>query len=444
MVVTAGTGEVLVVRTDVVVIGAGVIGCAVALELARTGRQVVVLDRSGGIGLGSTSASSAVVRFNFSTRSGVAAAWESLFCWQAWRNHLGHDVGDLARYERTGLAMLDVPVAPRSSYLHLFDEIGVPYEEWDSVTLAERVPVLDTGRYWPPKRIDDDEFWGDARDRLGAVYTPDAGFVSDPQLAAQNLARAAAMHGAEFLPHSTVAGVRTSQSRVTAVELDDSRRIGCRVVVNAAGPWSGRLNELAGVGDDFTIGLRPMRQEVAHVVAPEGYNGDGRPGIAIGDMDLGTYMRGEAGGGLLVGGTEPECDPLQWLDDPDQFSAEPTMGVFEAQVTRAARRLPGLSVPNRPQGVAGVYDVADDWTPIYDRTALDGFYVAVGTSGNQFKNAPVVGQFLTSIIEHVESGVDHDVSPVQFLTKHTGHTIDLGAFSRRREVNRESSGTVMG
>ncbi|MFE1962507.1 FAD-dependent oxidoreductase, partial [Streptomyces sp. NPDC059479] len=156
------------------------------------------------------------------------------------------------------------------------------------------------------------------------------------------------------------------------------------------------------------------------------------------------YIRGEVGGGLLIGGTEPECDPFEWIDDPDTASPHPTMGVFEAQTTRAARRLTELAVPNRARGVAGVYDVADDWTPIYDRTELDGYYVAIGTSGNQFKNAPLVGRLMTAIIDRVEAGLDHDAHPVQFFGEHSGATIDLGAFSRKRSVNTGSSGTVMG
>jgi glycine/D-amino acid oxidase-like deaminating enzyme len=46
------------------VIGAGVVGSSIALELARGGRQVVVVDKSGGAGHGSTSASSGIVRFH--------------------------------------------------------------------------------------------------------------------------------------------------------------------------------------------------------------------------------------------------------------------------------------------------------------------------------------------------------------------------------------------
>ncbi|MEU5266161.1 FAD-dependent oxidoreductase [Amycolatopsis sp. NPDC021455] len=224
---------------DVVVIGAGVIGSSIALELAREGHRVVVLDRAAGAGQGSTSASSAIVRFNFSTTAGVATAWEAHFGWLDWAGHLGHDVGDLAVFRKSGLVMLDVEAAPRASWLPLFDEIGVPYEEWDSATLAERVPGIDVGRYWPPKRL-------------------------------------------------------------------------------------------------------------------------------------------------------------------------------------------------------------DDWTPIYDRTELDGFYVAIGTSGNQFKNAPVVGQLMTELINQVENGLDHDAVPIRFRAPRTGLEINLGAFSRRRNRNSANSGTVMG
>lgn len=88
--------------------------------------------------------------------------------------------------------------------------------------------------------------------------------------------------------------------------------------------------------------------------------------------------------------------------------------------------------------------IPQDWTPIYDRTELPGFYVAMGTSGNQFKNAPVVGRMMATLIEQVEAGVDHDGQPVQYKGTHTGLRIDLGVFSRKRDRNTGSSGTVMG
>ena len=137
---------------------------------------------------------------------------------------------------------------------------------------------------------------------------------------------------------------------------------------------------------------------------------------------------------MLLGGTEPECDDLQWLAAADDCSPYATSAMWEAQTTRVARRLPGVVVPGRPSGIAGVYDVTEDWTPIYDRTEREGYFVAIGTSGNQFKNAPLVGAFLAALVrgESTYTGV------------HTGLTIDLTAFSRLRPRNAASTGTVMG
>jgi len=429
---------------DAVIIGAGVIGSSIAFELAKSGRSVVVVDKAGGSGLGSTSASSAVVRFNYSTWDGVAASWESKHCWDEWPDHIQTpDVPQFARFLRTGLVMLDVPVAPKAKVLSLFDVVGVPYETWDATTLAARVPGLDTGKHWPPKSVDDDAFWDEPTEHLGAIFTPDAGFVDDPQLAAQNLAAAALARGARYRFNRAVVQVLRRDGRVTGVVLSDGTTVQSPVVVNVAGPWSAAVNSLAGVGGDFTISVRPMRQEVHVVQAPPGFNRGELLGPAIADLDLGTYMRPAHGDQMLIGGTEPKCDPLQWLDDPDQANPRVTAKLFESQVLRAARRFPQMGVPRTPNGIAGVYDVSDDWTPIYDRTDLEGFFVAIGTSGNQFKNAPVVGQLMSGLIGAVESGQDHDADPYVFTGNHTGLKINVGAFSRRRPPS-ESTGTVMG
>ena len=274
---------------------------------------------------------------------------------------------------------------------------------------------------------------------------PDGGFIDDPMLAAQNLADAAKRHGARFLFKQQVVEIIRKGDHVEGVELESGATIEAPIVVNVAGPWSTTLNDLAGVGTDHTIAVRPMRQEVHHVTAPPGFSKDDvSMGPVVADLDLGTYMRPTKGNGFMVGGAEPECEPLQWVDDPDAVNPNRTKELFNSQVLRAARRFPGLKVPSQPKGIAGVYDVASDWTPIYDRTELDGFYVAMGTSGNQFKNAPVSGRLMTTLISAVESGHDHDGDPVQYLCPHTGHTVNLGSFSRKRDLNTNSSGTVLG
>ncbi|MFK0113682.1 NAD(P)/FAD-dependent oxidoreductase [Streptomyces sp. NPDC091217] len=451
---TAGEADTPPSGADAVVVGAGVIGAAVARELARAGRRVVVVDKSGGVGHGSTSASSAVIRFNYSTWDGVATAWESQHCWARWAEHLGTVRGPgLAAFRRTGAVLLDAPGSGTSEVVALFERAGVPYERWDAATLRSRIPGIDAGRYGPPRSLLDDAFFAGPEGELGALFTPDAGFVDDARLAAQNLADAAARSGARFLFRRAVVGVLRGEDRVAGVRLADGTAITAPVVVNAAGPWSGGFNRIAGVGAEFTVGVRPLRQEVHQVAAPvrqgdgtaSGPGGAGSPsGPIVADVDLGTYMR-PSGGHFLIGSTLPACDPREWLDDPDECNPHPTPARFETQVTRAARRFPLLGVPNRPTGIAGVYDAADDWSPIYDRTDLAGFYVAMGTSGNQFKNAPLAGRFLAILVDRVEAGHDHDHDPLRYTGEHTGVVVDLGAFSRRRPLaERAASRTVMG
>lgn len=427
-----------------IIVGSGVVGASTALELSRAGHQVTVVDKAGGPGHGSTSASSAIVRFNYSTWDGVAASWESRFRWEEWEDHLGHrDPAGLARFVRCGLAFLDVETVSRAGMCALFDRAAIPYQLWDSEQLARSIPGIDVGRHFPPKPVTSEGFFAPPAGEVGALYTPDAGYVDDPQLAAANLARAAESAGARFRFRRTVTALERAGA-VWRIELDGRETWEAPVVVNAAGPWSTAVNRLAGVGGDFAVSVAPMRQEVHQVPLPTSIATLSPSAPIIADLDLGSYLRPDTADGLLVGGTEPECDPLEWIEDPDTSDPRPTRERFDSQVYRGARRLPDLAVPNRPRGVAGVYDAASDWTPIYDRTDREGYYVAMGTSGNQFKNAPVIGALMTALIEGVESGQDHDESPLAYVAPHTGHTIDLGAFSRRRRPNASSTGTVLG
>ena len=423
-----------------IVIGAGVIGCSIAFEMAAKGYEVIAVDKAQGPGQGSTSASSAVVRFNYSTFDAVALAWESFHCWKNWPEHLGKKQERYSQMIDVGVVMLDAPVISGEKTSQLFDSVGIPYEVWNSTDLSRNVAGIDVGKHWPPKSLTDDAFWEDAVESLGAIFTPNGGYIDDPLLATENLAQAALSAGVTFRFKSKVTKILREGNQVTGIEIDGNEKILADIIINAGGPWSNRINELAGVGGDFTISVKPMRQEVHQINTPMNL----LPGPIIGDLDLGIYMRSTPTGSTLIGGTEPECDPLDWVDDVEAVNLNRTKELFEAQVTRAARRLPSLKIPNSPSGIAGIYDVSADWTPIYDRTELDGFFLAIGTSGNQFKNAPMVGKLMTQLIGDVRAGRDHDLEPVKVKAERTGNEINLGAFSRKRLFNADNTGTVMG
>jgi sarcosine oxidase subunit beta len=191
------------------------------------------------------------------------------------------------------------------------------------------------------------------------------------------------------------------------------------------------------------IGTRALRHEVHVVPSPAGFDFKNR-GLVTSDFSNATYHMPEVGNNILVGSQDPACDPKLWIEDPDRFNRQVTTDQWRAQVYRLAQRIPGLPIPDKPKGLADLYDVSDDWIPIYDKSDLDGFYLAIGTSGNQFKNAPVVGRLMAELIESCENGHDHDREPVKIKGQYTGHVLNSGFYSRLRDLHSDSSYSVVG
>ncbi len=432
-------------RYDAVIVGAGIIGANIGFELSKAGYRTLNVDKLPAAGYGSTANSCAIIRTHYSTWAGVAMAYEGMFYWERWADYLeADDERGLARFVKCGGVFLGDDDRYANKVLPLFDEIGVPYEIWDADTLAQRIPGIDVGRHAPPKRVDDDDFFAPPTERFAhVVHSPAAGYVTDPQLASHNLQRAAEAKGATFWFGTEVAGIGRDGGRVTGVELADGRFVEAPVVVNVAGPHSFVVNDMAGLTGTMNIPTRALRHEVHHVPAPPGLDFEA-DGYLVGDDDLGTYFRPEVANHILVGSQDPDCDPQVWVTDPDEYDRQISHDQWENQVMRLARRLPTLGVPSTKKGVVDLYDVSDDWIPIYDRTDLDGFYVAIGSSGNQFKNCAVAGHCMARLFEAVEGGHDHDADPVTVTGVHTGLELDLGAYSRNRQINADSSFSVLG
>ena len=302
---------------------------------------------------------------------------------------------------------------------------------------------MDHGVLGPPSRPEDESFWADSTDDIeGALFTPESGYVSDPQLSSHNLQRAAEACGAEFRFGQTVVAINSEDNRTTGVCLEDGTEIQSPVVVNVAGPHSYLINDLAGLAGTMNITTKALRHEVHHVPSPEGFDFEA-DGLHISDGDAAVYFPPAVVNNILIGSEDPECDVKEWVD-PDDFDQEIRDDQWEAQVLRCARRVEGLGLPHEKKGVVDLYDVSDDWIPIYDRTDLDGFYVAIGTSGNQYKNAGVAGHCMAELITAVEAGHDHDADPIKVIGRYTGLEMDLGFYSRNREINPNSSFSVNG
>ena len=430
---------------DAIIIGAGVIGVCVGFELTKRGYKTLNVDKLPAVGYGSTSNTCAIIRLHYSTPDGVALARESYFHWLDWGRYLGAaDESGLARYVNTGcLVTKNERNKDLVSVMQSLDELHVAYEDLDADGIGRRFPWLDTRSYGPPVTSSDERFGQPNAEKVrGAVYIPESGYINDAQLSCHNVQRACEARGGEFRFNAKVVEILKVGGRAAGVKLADGTELRSTVVVNVGGPHSFIVNRMAGVEAGMNIKTRALKQEVCYVPAPNGLDFNQLAPI-ISDGDIGVYSRPDGVDKVLIGSEDPPCDKLEWVDDPDEYNQNFT-DQWTTQVMREAQRVPGLGVPGQAQGLVDLYDVSDDWIPIYDSSDLPGFYMAVGTSGNQFKNAPVAGKLMAELIEQVGSGRDHDADPVTLDMPYTRRTCNIGFFSRLRKLNPDSSYSVIG
>lgn len=430
---------------DAIIIGAGVIGTAIAFELARRGMRTVSVDRNSQAGHGSTAGSCACIRMHYSTFDGTAFAWEGYHYWRDWADYLQLPADTtLARYVETGCLVMKTELNGHlARHMANSARLNCPFEDWSAGTIAERLPLYNLNTFAPARSRSDPAFGQPNGGRLqGGVYWPNAGYVTDPALSAQNLASAAIACGAQFRLGVEVTEILVSGGRTHGVKLADGETLHAPIVINVAGPASSKINAMADVLDDMTISTRALRQEVAHVPAPEGYNFE-RDGMMVSDSDISLYCRPEHGNNILIGSEDPACDPPEWVDDDNHYNRD-FSEQWTTQVLRYGQRVPSLGIPNQTRGIVDLYDASTDWIPIYDRSRLPGFYMACGSSGNQYKNAPIAGKLMAELIDYCEAGNDHDANPLQFELPYVGQTVSAGFYSRKRPINQESSFSVVG
>ena len=222
--------------TEVIVVGAGVVGTSVAFHLAEKGMHALIVDREGPAA-GSTARSGALIRAHYPTALEADLAWESLTeYFEPWGERVGGGCG----FTRTGFAYLtgDEGVEALRHNVALQRGVGVETELIGPEELEEIDPAL---------RAD-----GVAL----AAYEPRGGYA-DPTATTVGFLRAALTRGARF-ERRWVTALRTRGNEVVGVETEDGP-LDSRVVVLAAGAWSVPL--AAGVG--LKLPIHPARVQVA-------------------------------------------------------------------------------------------------------------------------------------------------------------------------------------
>ena len=311
---------------DVVVVGAGVVGASVALELAAPGRSVVVVDRAAGAGHGSTSASSAIVRFNYSTFAGVALAWESHAGWEdwagpprpprprrRWRAFMRHRHARARRILPGGAR--DRPVRRGRRALGALGRRRARAAACPASTPAVRAAAA--GR--PSSLLRRRRTAGSA-----ALWTPDAGYVDDPRLAAAQPRRRGAGATARVpAPAEVVAAEPPAGDGGGSAPRDGD--VARAPTSSSTPPGRGRAGQRDSPASarDFTVTTARCGRRSTRCRRPP--TSTGRAVAVLADLDLGTYLRPDpAATRCSSAALEPACDPLEWLDDPDAADPRPT------------------------------------------------------------------------------------------------------------------------
>lgn len=334
--------------SDVVVIGAGMVGSAVACRLAQGGARVTVVD--AGLPASGTSGRS--------------------FAWLNANNKPPREYHDLN-------------VASMAEHRALEQEFGEA--PWLRMVGNLQCVTDEAGRQEMRRKGERLESWGyrmtfltpaEAQrelepdlDLVGAGvievgYTPDEAWVFAPVLVGAFL-REARRHGATVRPGARVVAVERAGSRVAGVTLATGERLGAEVVVDCAGAEAGRVAALAGVRLplDNVPGLLAISAPVGTALRRTVHTPD-------------VHFRPDGGGRVIMG-----CEDMDRAVDAST-PLMPPPPASQTLLQRAARYLPALAGGRVESARVGIRPMPTDGLPIVGAApGVEGFYVAVSHSG---------------------------------------------------------------
>ena len=346
---------------DVVIVGAGIGGLAIARELLARGIGDIVIVERGYPGSGATGRNVARIRAMQLTEelTHVARACQDKY------DRMGEELAFNVLFYRLGYAwvLYEADEVDRMrDIVAMHHRIGMASELLTPDDTLRRLPVLRGG---DPV--------------AGAVLNDDA-IVHHDAVVWAHLEHLARRGGVRLLAGTAIRGLTVGDAGVEGVETDTGP-IRTRVVVNAAGGWSGELNVMAGV----VAPNRPLRREVL-VTAPLRRAIDAA--ITFYRPTEGWFnqtLRGE----VVMGVVDPE-EPT----GIDQASSAAFLRRTAALITRKA---PGLGDATVIRQWAGMYDVSPDHLPLVGPTRqLDGWWQANGWSGRGMLLAPYLAELLAT------------------------------------------------
>jgi sarcosine oxidase subunit beta len=359
-----GQREQMRVRSsaEVVIVGAGIMGSAIAHALAERGVRDIVVVEKDAIARGATADAAGGIRQQFSTETNIALATYSVRVWESYKERFGVDIN-----------------LRQQGYLFLLDDPSEEPTFRQNLALQQRLNV--PARWVTPDDIRELNPHVGLDDVVGGTYCPEDGWV-DTYNATMGFAQAARALGVEFLEETEVTGFERTGDAISAV-VTTKGTISTPLAIICSGPQTRLVGRLAGV----EIPVDPYRR-MSFITEPFDVLPETLP-MTI-EFSTGLYFHPESRGFLFGMGDRNE---------PSSFNKSVDENWMMATVERLVERAPAFESANILRGWAGFYEITPDHNPVLGFVEeVPGLAVAAGFSGHGFMQGPAIGVCMAELI----------------------------------------------
>ena len=346
--------------SDVIIIGAGVIGCAIAYNLSKAGVTTLVIDKADGVGREASWAGAGVLTSQASTRQPYPELCRaSLALYPSLADELKARTQIDIEFIRSGTLSLFFNEEERDGLIGLAErriDRGFSAEILTAAQVLETEPAA-------------------SKSVVGGVRFPEDAQVRNPKLV-RALAKGAALLGAQFVLGNPVDGFVRENRRISGVKVNGELFRGDTIVI-AAGCWSGALAQELG----FHLPIQPSRGQMVLV--------DTMPLVLRHTIDgLGVYVVPRSDGKILIGAT------VEFVGYDKRTTLEGIQQMIEAGTTL----IPELAEMSFTQAWAGLRPHIRNGPCLGKVPGLNNVIIASGHFKNGILLAPITGVLISELI----------------------------------------------